>query len=235
MDSSSSESKEEEVLAEGVPVNMPELPTHLVVNTTQQFKALGDPMRWRILGVITSQPATAKQVATLLKIAPGTAGHHLQVLEAAGLARVVARRLLVHGIVAKYYTRSARLFIFDYPTEVRGTTSVSLDILAGIRDEMTSVLATGEDDCALQVGFPHIRLAPERAQVYAERLQALLDDFLDEASDPAGQVYGLGFAYFKAPPYMQTLPASTNEERPLSNVEREKPGGQKAHMKPEDE
>src|SRR5689334_22783650 len=111
MSSSPKESKEEDVLPEGVPVHMPELPARLVVNTAQQFTALGDPMRWRVLGVIQSQPATAKQIASQLKIAPGTAGHHLQVLEAAGLARVVARRLLVHGIVAKYYARSARLFI----------------------------------------------------------------------------------------------------------------------------
>lgn len=212
MSASSLEDKEEDVLPEGVPVDMPELPARLVVNTEQQFKALAEPMRWQILRIIQDRPATAKQVAGLLKIAPGTAGHHLQVLEATGLARIVARRLLVHGIVAKYYTRSARLFVFDYPAEVKGTTSVSLDILAGIRDEMMETLAAGEDDYALDVGFPHMRLSPEQAQVYSARLQALLDDFLNETPDPAGEVYGLGFAYFKAPPYVQLTAMPAEDE-----------------------
>ena len=88
------------VLAEIVPVEMPNLPPKLLINTPQQFKALGDTLRWRILGIIQNQPATAKQIADRLKVPPGTIGHHLQVLEETGLAKVVARRL-VRGIVAK--------------------------------------------------------------------------------------------------------------------------------------
>src|SRR5262249_19643406 len=99
-------------LPEDVPVEMPTLPLTLTLTTAQQFKAFGDPVRVRILGIIQQQPATAKQIAGQLGIPPGTIGHHLQVLERAGLAQVVARRL-VRGIVAKYYTRTARLFNFD--------------------------------------------------------------------------------------------------------------------------
>ena len=94
-----------EVLPEDVPVTMPELPPQLVINTLQQFKAISDPIRSRILGIIQNQPATARQIADRLGASPGAIGHHLHVLEAAGLAQVVARRIM-RGIIANYYTRA---------------------------------------------------------------------------------------------------------------------------------
>ena len=75
------------VLPEHVPVTMPELPTQLVVNTGQQFKAISDPIRSRILGIIQNQPATAKQIADRLGASPGAIGHHLHVLGYGGLVR----------------------------------------------------------------------------------------------------------------------------------------------------
>src|SRR5258708_13783624 len=101
-------------LSGDVPVTMPELPVQLVINTVQQFKAISDPVRSRILGIIQNQPATARQIADRLGASPGAIGHHLHVLEAAGLARIVARRI-TRGIVANYYTRTARIFISHLP------------------------------------------------------------------------------------------------------------------------
>lgn len=193
----------ETVLPEDVPVKMPELPLKLVVNTAQQLKAIGEPLRWRILSIIQNQPATAKQIAQRLKVSHGTIGHHLQVLEEAGLARVAARRL-VHGIVAKYYTRTARIFLFDVPPEVTGDIEMGLQILTDARAEYAeSRAATQKEDIFPCSAFPHARLSPERVQVYKERLDALIEDFLREAPDPEGQVYGLLVSMFMSPPYMQ--------------------------------
>ncbi len=197
------ESASEAVLPEEVPVAMPELPIQLKINTVQQFKAMGDPLRWRILNLIQHQPYTAKQIAERLKASPGTIGHHLQVLEACGLAQVVARRM-VHGIVAKYYTRTARIFLFDFPSEVTGNTSTSLKIMTDARDEMAETIETEGEDAVLSSGLPHMRLSPERAEIYMKRLCALVDDFLKEPLDPDGQVYTLYTALFKAPSYLQT-------------------------------
>src|SRR5579862_7722419 len=102
------------LLPGNVPVTMPNLPTSRVVNTLEQFKAISDPTRDRILSIIQNQPATAKQIAERLGATPGAIGHHLRVLEEAGLAQVVARRL-VRGIVASYYTRTAKIFNYDLP------------------------------------------------------------------------------------------------------------------------
>lgn len=68
----------------------------------------------------------AKQLAARLGASPGTVGHHLHVLEDAGLAQIVARRV-VRGIVAKYYTRTARIFDFDLPVDIIGQTSVEMN------------------------------------------------------------------------------------------------------------
>ncbi len=194
------------ILPGDVPVVMPDLPMSLLINTAQQFKALSDPMRSRILGIIRHQPATAKQVADRLGATPGAIGHHLHVLEAAGLAQIVARRV-TRGIIAKYYTRSARIFTYDMPQEIIGKHSVSLDILNHARDELAEALQTykNEDEWCAKSGFPHARISPERAAIYGERLEALINDFLQEPIEPDGEVYGLSVALFKAPAYQNPL------------------------------
>ncbi len=205
-----SEKDTEETLPEDVPVTMPELPARCVVNTVQQLKALGDVTRSRILGIIQLQPATAKQIADKLGIAPGTIGHHLQVLETAGLAQIVARRL-VHGIVAKYYTRTARIFEYDFPTEVGDNATISLRMHTRARDELAATLAveasntssTTFPDTYCTTSFPHARLSAERAEEYRKRISVIVDNLIQEPSNPDGQVYGFYSAMFVAPPYLQ--------------------------------
>lgn len=199
------------VLPEDVPVTMPELPIRFTITTAQQFKAISDPMRSRILGIIQNQPATAKQIADRLGATPGAIGHHLHVLEAAGLAKIIARRL-VRGIVANYYTRTARIFTYDFPDEIAGGGAGSLEIMSKARDELVEALIGVESDPCQTISFPHVRLSPERAQAYFERIEALVEDLLHEPSDPNGQVYGVFVTMFKAPAYIQGSSSSTPSE-----------------------
>lgn len=191
-----------EVLPEDVPVVMPELPLSLEVNTPQQMKALGDPLRHKILGIIQNRPATAKQIADRLKVPPGTIGHHLQVLEAAGLAKVVARRLM-RGIVAKYYTRTARIFNYNFPPDVTGSVPTTVQFLADARDELAEALVGGEADVPVKTAFPHTRLTPERRDYFERRVVELVDEFIAETPAHEGIVYSLSLAFFQAPAYLQ--------------------------------
>ncbi len=207
-----------EILPEDVPVTMPELPLNLMVTTPQQFKALGDSTRNRILAIIQYQPATAKQIADRLKVPPGTIGHHLQVLEEAGLVKVVARRL-VRGVVAKYYTRTARIFSYDMAREVTGSNAIIIRMMTQVRDELIDALATYTDDPVRNISAPRARLSGERIKIYRERLMELLDDFLNEPPDPHGEIYTFSIALFKAPAYVQSsdtalsaMSSSTEEE-----------------------
>ena len=190
---------------------MPELPPTLTLSTDQQFKAIADPVRSRILGIIQTRPATAKQIAKRLGKSPGTIGHHLEVLEAAGLAQVVATRV-VHGITAKYYTRTARIFSFQFSPDVTGHTSMTLDIVrTATRELAESRAAYGESgDVVMESGFPHVRISVERADEFRQRLTDLLDALLREPVDSDGRVYGVFTAMFLAPPYLQD--AETGDE-----------------------
>jgi DNA-binding transcriptional ArsR family regulator len=225
------EGEGEVLLLEDVPVTMPKLPPKLRVHTAQQFKALGDATRERILSIIKHEPLTAKQISERLNIPPGTAGHHLQVLEAAGLAQVVARRL-VRGIVAKYYTRTARLFMFDFPPEITPRIESTLKFFTDAREELADALmayeeqpvpasTAKEDEFCCSTGFPHARLSPARAAEFGRRLSALLDEFATCEPDADGQVYALGMAYFLAPPYLQS-PGAPARQMPAIRQVREK-------------
>jgi DNA-binding transcriptional ArsR family regulator len=190
-----------DILPEDVPVTMPDLPLRLVVNTPEQFKAFGDPTRNRILAIIQYQPATAKQIADRLKVPPGTVGHHLQVLEAAGLVQIVARRL-VRGVVAKYYTRTARVFNFEMSREVTGDQSPALQMLTQVRDELADALTT-DDEREITTGAPRARISRERFEMYLQKVNEIFEAFLSEPADPNGEIYTLCVALFKAPAYVQ--------------------------------
>lgn len=199
------------VLPDDVPVAMPDLPAQVSITTFEQFRAISEPVRSRILGIIQNQPATAKQIANRLEATPGAIGHHLHVLEEAGLAQIVARRL-VRGIVANYYTRTARIFQYNLPKDVTGGKSPSLEILDKARDELTEAQDTVEEDTYRCESFPHIRLSPERAGYYAERLESLLNELLHEKADPDGKVYGILIGMFMSPPYMQGPDTSPTDD-----------------------
>ena len=190
------------ILPSDVPVTMPDLPLQALITTERQFKAISDPVRGRVLDIIRHQPATAKQLADRLGVSPGAMGHHMKALEEAGLAQVVARRL-VRGIVARYYTRTARIFMYQLPGELAGNASV--EIVTHARDEFAATIesAGASYDDSGQVGFPHARISRQRAAEYEQRVRELIDEFLNEAPDPDGTVYGLVVAFFPSPPYVQ--------------------------------
>ncbi len=180
--------------------------------TEQQWKAINEPVRKRILNIIQHQPATAKGLATRLGVTHGSVGHHLHVLEEAGLVQVIARRL-VHGIVAKYYTRTARIFDYDLPPEIVRDSSIDLDILTRTQEDFAELLTGDTDDFSKKVGYPRARLSAERMLLYQERLSTLIDDFVRETSaaeNDDGQVYNLCIALFRAPDYVQKIPPDTS-------------------------
>lgn len=210
MEEESSQYDDIPILPERVPVEMPDLPPRVRVTTTEQLRALSDAVRSRILGILQTQPATAKQIAERLGATPGAIGHHLRILEEAGLVQVIARRL-VRGVVAKYYTRTARIFDYDLPPEVTGANTVALDMLRRAWSELAEA-PPPSPDIPRSIAFPHVRLSAERARYYDRRLSALIEELLQEPAESAGEVYGVCVALFRAPPYLQTAPQPETPE-----------------------
>src|ERR687893_1273807 len=78
---------------------------HLDIARPDQLRAVADATRWRMLGKLLEGPATVQEVARALRIAKGTAAHHMRVMDAAGLVRVADTKR-IRGVVEK---RAARV------------------------------------------------------------------------------------------------------------------------------
>ena len=82
------------------------------VTTPEQFKALGHPMRHRLLFALSQGDATISQLAARLGSNKGNVAHHLKVLADAGLVRLAGTRQ-VRGGTEQYYQRAVRILSYD--------------------------------------------------------------------------------------------------------------------------
>jgi DNA-binding transcriptional ArsR family regulator len=91
----------------------------MVVSEHAQLRALADDLRAKLVALLRERAASTTELAVQLALPKGTVGHHLKVLERAGLIRVVRTRK-VRAVTEKYYGRVARLFVIksaDAPSE----------------------------------------------------------------------------------------------------------------------
>ena len=79
----------------------------LTVTSAEQYRALGHPLRHRLLFALGQHPATISQLAVVLGRHKGNIAHHLKVLRQAGRGAVTETRQ-VRGGTEQYYQRSAR-------------------------------------------------------------------------------------------------------------------------------
>jgi DNA-binding transcriptional ArsR family regulator len=166
----------------------------LVVSEPHQLRALADDVRARIVLLIRERAASITELAETLGSPKGTVGHHVKVLEQAGLIHVVRTRK-VRALTEKYYGRVARLFVLrsDEPLppglEAGGLTATMLRQAA---DELTA--SRPADD---QSALIHARLAPQDLRRFQRRLNRLVAD-LRAAERPDGELQAFVFALFAA-------------------------------------
>ena len=181
----------------GIIVRYPdyELDDVLVVDDPKQLRALGDTFRARIVMMLRERAASTSELATALATPKGTVGHHLKVLETAGLIRVVRTRK-VRALTEKYYGRVARLFVLkgdeSMPDELRGGALAAM-MLRQAADEL--IAAGDEKDTSALV---HVRLTPDLQRRFEKRMNRLVAD-LQRADDPEGASHALAYALFRAP------------------------------------
>jgi DNA-binding transcriptional ArsR family regulator len=171
-----------------------ELEDVLIVEEPEQLRALGDVLRARIITLLRERAASTTELAEALGVPKGTAGHHLKVLEKAGLVRVVRTRK-VRALTEKYYGRVARLFVLkgdeSLPDELKGGVFAAMmmrqaadELIASAEEKETSALV-------------HARLKPADARRFQRRLNRLIAD-MQRAEDPEGETHGLALALFRA-------------------------------------
>jgi DNA-binding transcriptional ArsR family regulator len=166
----------------------------LVLDRPDQFHALADPTRMRILGALAEAPASVQRLSKRLSVPKGTVAHHVKVLERAGLIRLgEARR--VRGIEEKQYTRTPGRFRIS---EARGESPS--DQRRGLANyALRHALAearppSGADDPSTSV-IVRARMPAERARRFARLLDDLSREFLDGAPGE-GETFGFVAAVY---------------------------------------
>jgi DNA-binding transcriptional ArsR family regulator len=164
----------------------------LVVSEPTQLRALSDDVRGRIVALLRERATSASELAGLLEMPKGTVGHHLKVLERAGLVHVVRTRR-VRAVTEKYYGRVARLFLYKSSDErddelVHGVAATAFRTAAA---ELAS-----SPDIANQ-GLLRVRLGKADVKRFDRRLEKLKDD-VRAAEKPDGEPWGLAVALYKS-------------------------------------
>lgn len=172
-----------------------------VVRDLETLKAVSDPLRMRIFGLLQGEARTVKVLARELGVGQTRLYYHVNQLEALGLIRVVETRI-VGGIIEKHYRAGAARISVDRglltpgaaPADAALETMLSA-ILDGVRDAIReSVRAKLIDPLheeparhGLLLGRNWLRLTPDDAMEFYERAIALLHEFeTREANLPDG-------------------------------------------------
>jgi len=141
----------------------------MVVADPKQLKAMADPLRAQLIQLLRDRARSTQEIAEELELRKGTVGHHLKVLESAGLIRVVRTRK-VRAMTEKFYGRTARLFLYqtEDPADGRAISAVTLR------------QAASEVDLAQLVagfGLVRARLTERDIDRFGRRARKLMDDF----------------------------------------------------------
>jgi predicted ArsR family transcriptional regulator len=147
--------------------------------------------------LLRERAASTTELAEALGIAKGTAGHHLKVLERAGLVRVVATRQ-IRAVTEKYYGRVARLFVLKTDEADEGVVQEGALAAVMLRQAAEEILPAGAEAARIEAGLSHARLRPEDARRLGLRMNRLFAA-IQAADDPAGEPYGFAAALYPAP------------------------------------
>ena len=91
------------------PVPDYDLDDTLELTSSAQVRAIGNPLRTTILGLLHERAATVTEMATAVGRPKSTVAYHVGILHDAGLVRVVRTRR-VRAIEERYFGRTARMF-----------------------------------------------------------------------------------------------------------------------------
>jgi DNA-binding transcriptional ArsR family regulator len=148
----------------------------LVVSDPEQLRAMADPFRTQLIQLLRERARSTQEIAEELSVPKGTVGHHLKVLERAGLIRVVRTRK-VRAVTEKFYGRTARLFLYQTEDPQDGRAIAALTLRHAASEVERAPFATG-------FGLVRSRLAKKDMDRLERRAKKLIDDF--RAADAPG-------------------------------------------------
>jgi DNA-binding transcriptional ArsR family regulator len=146
--------------------------------------------------LLRERAASTTELAQALDMPKGTVGHHVKVLERAGLIRVVATRQ-IRAVTEKYYGRVARLFVLKTDEDEEGVIGDNALAAVLLRQASEEILDPGVDPGQVTAGLSYARLLPEDARRLGLRLNRLFAD-LKAADHPDGEPHGLASSLYPA-------------------------------------
>lgn len=176
------------------------------LTTPEQVKAISDPLRTTILGLLHERAATVSELASAVKRPRSSVAHHVNVLVDAGLLRIVRTRR-VRAIDERFYGRTARMFYISLGRRAGG-----VELPPDFNDFEVAASESGAAFDAGQLrGFlRHARITEPQAEEFWERIQEVVREF-DRMPRSGETVYGLAVGLYPIPDY-PTLPARTDDE-----------------------
>lgn len=176
------------------------------LTTAEQVRAISDPLRTTILGLLHERAATVTELASAVERPKSTVAHHVNVLAGAGLLRVVRTRR-VRAIDERYYGRAARMFYVGLGRRADG---VPLPL-----DFNDFEVAAKESVAAYEIGqlrsfIRHARISGDRAAEFWDRIEQAIHDF-DRLPRSGDTTYGFTVGLYPMLDY-PTLPPRTDED-----------------------
>ncbi|WP_406047844.1 ArsR/SmtB family transcription factor [Kribbella sp. NBC_00889] len=182
------------------PVPDYELEDTIELTTAEQVRAISDPLRTTILGLLHERAATVTELATAVKRPKSTVAHHVKVLADAGILRVVRTRR-VRAIEERFYGRAARMFYVGLGRRVDG---VELPPDFNDFEVAAEESRTAYDAGQLRSFIRHARIPEERAAEFWRGVDRLIHSF-DELPRSGDTTYGFTVGLYPIIDY-PTLP-----------------------------
>ena len=146
--------------------------------TAAEMRALGHPLRWRILRITLDQALTNKQIAARLGRDPGTTLYHVRVLAREGFLVAQSVRAGRHGARERPYRASGKTW--------RIRLKPNAGSLAAILDAAREEIVERGDDAAITTLRLGVRLNAADIAELKRRIAAIGDEF-EPRDDPAGE------------------------------------------------
>ena len=165
----------------------------LVVSEPERLRALAGDRRAKIIALLREHARSTTELAGELGLPKGTVGHHLKVLEKAGLIRVVRTRR-VRAVTEMYYGRVARLFVIKGSEPLLEGLGPNAFAAQGFRQTAEELANAAE---VVSFSSLCVRLSEADARRFKRRLDRLVEDFrAGETAD--GEPHALVFCFYPA-------------------------------------
>ncbi|MFE7558768.1 ArsR/SmtB family transcription factor [Kitasatospora sp. NPDC057500] len=157
--------------------------------TIEDLKALGHPVRWRILRLCLDRAFTNKELSVELDLAPATTLRHVRALVKTNF--LVAEPVCTgeHGALQRPYRATARTWgLIILPDDSGLAQQVDLAVIGAHRTEL---IAAGKDSGrGAKRGV--LRLRPESVDSLRRRMQELIAEYTDEPDgEPLSYLWSL--------------------------------------------